>query len=198
MSSSTDIYGKTPQDLSFVELNTFAAAQHGQFRAMTLTQEHPTKPRTAAQTWLGLVVIGAAVALASVVGALAASSAAGQYAQLEQPSWAPPSWLFGPVWTVLYVMIAISGWLVWKRTGLGKAMWVFTAQLVLNTLWTPLFFGADMFALAFVDIAALWVLIGLTIYQFAKVSRPAAALLVPYWAWVTFASALNFAIWQLN
>jgi translocator protein len=165
---------------------------------MTLMQEHPTKPRTGAQKWLGLVVIGAAVALASIVGALSAANAAGQYGQLEQPAWAPPSWLFGPVWTVLYVMIAISGWLVWQRVGLGKAMGVFAAQLVLNVLWTPIFFGAEMFALAFVDIVALWVLIGLTIYQFAKVSRLAAALLVPYWAWVTFASALNYAIWQLN
>jgi translocator protein len=165
---------------------------------MTLTQEHPTKPRTGAQSWLGLVVIGAAVAVASIVGGIAASNASDQYGQLQQPSWAPPSWLFGPVWTVLYIMIAISGWLVWKKVGFDAAMAVFTAQLVLNALWTPLFFGADMFGLAFAEIVALWVLIVATIYLFSKVSRPAAGLLVPYLLWVTFASALNFAIWQLN
>jgi benzodiazapine receptor len=148
--------------------------------------------------WWGLAGFAAAVTVTAAIGTLAVSGTADQYNTLEQPGWAPPSWLFGPVWTVLYAMIAISGWLVWRKVGFGKEIAVYAGQLVLNALWTPLFFGGDLFGLAFADIVALWILIGVTIALFWRVSRTAAWLLVPYWAWVTFASALNFAIWQLN
>lgn len=148
--------------------------------------------------WWGLAVFVAAVIATALIGSLAVGGAAEQYGTLRQPGWAPPSWLFGPVWTVLYAMIAVSGWLVWRKVGWGKEVAVFAAQLLLNAIWTPLFFGGDLFGLAFADIAVLWVLIGATIALFWKVSRPAAWLLVPYWVWVTFASSLNFSIWQLN
>lgn len=148
--------------------------------------------------WWGLAAFGAAVAVVAVVGGLAAADAGQEYLALERPSWAPPQSVFGPVWTVLYVMIAVSGWLVWRRTGWGREIGVYAAQLVFNAAWTPLFFGAGLLGLAFAEIVVMWVLIGATIFLFRKVSRLAAWLLVPYWLWVTFASALNFAVWRLN
>ena len=123
---------------------------------------------------------------------------AAEYQGLEQPSWAPPSWLFGPVWTVLYVLIAVAGWLVWRRTGWSAALTVYAVQLVLNAAWTPIFFGFGRYGLALVDIVVLWALIGVTIALFRPVSRAAAAMLLPYWAWVTFATALNAWIWRAN
>jgi translocator protein len=102
------------------------------------------------------------------------------------------------VWTVLYVMIAVSGWLMWRRTGWTTALTVYAVQLVLNAVWTPIFFGFGQYGLALVDIVVLWLLIGATIWLFRPVSRLAAALLLPYWAWVTFATALNAAIWSMN
>ncbi len=149
----------------------------------------------------GLAAFGLAAAAAAVTGSLAAISAADRYGALVQPAWAPPTWLFGPVWTLLYATIAVAGWLVWRKdgwTGARTALTVFAVQLVLNALWTPLFFGAGLFGVAFVEIVLLWLSIVATIVLFARHSRPAAGLLVPYLAWVTFASALNLAIWLLN
>ena len=83
-----------------------------------------------------------------------------EYANLRQPGWAPPSWLFGPVWTLLYALIAVAGWLVWRRVGFGPALWAWTAQLVLNAIWTPLFFGAGAYGLAFAEIVLMWLAIG--------------------------------------
>ncbi len=148
--------------------------------------------------WWGLAAFVVAVTITAAIGVVAVTGTAEQYQSLRQPGWAPPSSVFGPVWTVLYAMIAVSGWLVWRETGLGKEMAVYGAQLVLNAIWTPLFFGGDLFGLAFADIVVLWVLIGVTIALFWRVSKLAAWLLVPYLAWVTFATALNFSIWQLN
>ena len=163
---------------------------------MTGHVTHP--PRTPSARWLGLAAFGAAVVAAALVGVLGVSGTPAEYQSLEQPSWAPPSWLFGPVWTVLYAMIAVAGWLVWRRTGWTTALTVYAVQLVLNALWTPIFFGFGRYGLALVDIAVLWVLIGVTIWLFRPVSRVAAALLLPYWAWVTFATALNAFIWNAN
>lgn len=151
--------------------------------------------------WGGLAAFGAVVAVAALVGGLAASGAASTYQALDRPGWAPPSWLFGPVWTVLYALIAIAGWLVWRRHKLvaaHPAMIAYAAQLVLNALWTPIFFAAGRYGLALVDILALWITIGVTIALFWRRSAMAALLLVPYWAWVTFAAALNAAIWRAN
>ncbi|MFV2114344.1 TspO/MBR family protein [Micromonospora sp. LOL_025] len=151
-----------------------------------------------ARQWWTLLGFGAAVFVAAAIGGLGVQGTSTEYASLEQPAWAPPSWLFGPVWSLLYAMIAVAGWLVWRRVGFGPALWAWTAQLVLNAVWTPLFFGAGRYGLAFVEILLMWVAIGVTVALFRKVSRPATLLMLPYWAWVTFAAALNFAIWRLN
>lgn len=163
-----------------------------------MTSHLAQRPRTSSARWLGLAAFGVAVAAAALIGGLGVAGTSAEYRALEQPSWAPPSWLFGPVWTVLYILIAISGWLVWRRTGWSTALTVFAVQLLLNAAWTPIFFGFGQYGLALVDIVVLWFVLGATIALFWRVSRPAAALLLPYWAWVTFATALNAAIWSLN
>ena len=163
---------------------------------MTANLAH--RPRTPTATWIGLAVFGAAVAAAALIGGLGVAGTSAEYQTLEQPSWAPPSWLFGPVWAVLDALRAVAGWLVWRRTGWSTALTVYAVQLVLNALWTPIFFGAGEYGLALVDIVVLWFAVGATIALFWRVSRVAAALLLPYWAWVTFATALNAAIWSAN
>jgi translocator protein len=147
---------------------------------------------------VGLAVFVAAVAATAVVGSLAAVSAAAEYQSLRTPSWAPPSWLFGPVWTVLYVFIAVSGWLVWKQRGVRWEMGLFAVQLLLNAVWTPLFFAANRYGLALVDIVLLLAAIVALIVVFFRHNRVAALLLVPYLAWVGFATALNAAIVSMN
>lgn len=146
---------------------------------------------------LGLLVLCFAVA---ALGGLAASDAGETYASLDRPAWAPPSWLFGPVWTVLYVTIAVAGWLVARTThpGRRRAMTAWAVQLALNLAWTPLFFGAGLFGLAFADIALLAVAVAATVLLFTRVDRRAAALLLPYLCWVLFAGALNLSIWVSN
>jgi tryptophan-rich sensory protein len=120
---------------------------------------------------------------------------------MQKPAWNPPNWIFGPVWTALYTMMAVAAWFVWKRGGFAArhiALSLFLLQLLINALWTPLFFGLRNPALAFVDIVLLWLALLATVVAFWKVRPLAGALLVPYLAWVTFASALNFAICRLN
>jgi tryptophan-rich sensory protein len=157
-----------------------------------------TAPALRRPSWLGLIPFAAAVTAAALLGVLGVTGTSTEYQTLEQPPWAPPSWLFGPVWTILYAMIAVAGWLVWRRTGWNRALSIYAAQLVLNAIWTPIFFGFGQYGLALIDIVVLWVLIGATIVLFRPISRTAAWLLVPYWAWVTFATALNAAIWYAN
>jgi translocator protein len=166
-------------------------------RRMSAQQSASTSPDRV-NDLLGLVAFGLAVAAAAVVGGLAVAGSTAQYAALDQPAWAPPDWLFSPVWTALYVMIAVSGWLVWRRIGIGWPLIPFAVQLVLNAAWTPLFFGLGEYGLAAVEIIVLWVAIGVTVYAFWRVHRIAALLLLPYWAWVSFATALNIAIWWMN
>jgi benzodiazapine receptor len=123
------------------------------------------------------------------------------YERLAKPSWRPPNWLFAPVWTILYLTIAVSGWLVWRRAGFAGAAFplaIFALQLVLNAAWTPIFFGLHRPGAAFVEIAVLWASITATIVLFFPIDAFSAWLLVPYLAWVSFAAALNFAIWRLN
>jgi benzodiazapine receptor len=155
-------------------------------------------PRTAVRRLGGLVAFGAAAAAAALVGGLGVAGTPQEYGRLAQPDWAPPAWVFGPVWTVLYAMIAVAGWLVWRRTGWNTALTVYGVQLALNAVWTPIFFGAGRYGWALVDIVLLWVAIAATIVLFWRHSRAAALLLVPYWAWVSFATSLNAAIWALN
>ncbi|MGC5012400.1 TspO/MBR family protein [Streptosporangium sp. DT93] len=158
---------------------------------MVMAHQHPKR-------WAGLPVFVVLLVLVAVVGSLSAVNAGGEYLSLERPAWAPPQWLFGPAWTVLYIMIALSGWLAWSARGLTPALGVYAVQLVLNAAWTPLFFGAGRYGLAFAEIVVLWLAILANIVMFRRISRPAAWLLVPYLLWVTYAAALNFAIWQLN
>ncbi len=120
------------------------------------------------------------------------------YASLNKPSWNPPGWLFGPVWTVLYLMMATAAWLVWKKCGWGKALGFYGIQLVFNAAWTPLFFGAHQPGWALVDIIAMWVAIVVTTVAFFRVNKTAGGLMVPYFAWVSFAMVLNYTLWRMN
>ena len=123
------------------------------------------------------------------------------YAELAKPSWNPPNWVFGPVWSALYTMMAVAAWMVWRKnsaSGRSIALKLFVVQLIFNGLWSWLFFGLQRPDLALVDIILLWMAIFATIVAFRRVRRTAAWLLIPYAAWVTFAAALNTAIWYLN
>lgn len=145
-----------------------------------------------------LAVALAACFSAAGVGGLATSrSLKDWYVRLPKPSWNPPSWVFGPVWTVLYLIMGIAVWLVWIERGgqdIGAALVWFAAQLALNVLWSIAFFGLRSPVGGLVVIVALWWAIAATIFVFAPISPVAAALLVPYLAWVTFATVLNGAI----
>lgn len=123
------------------------------------------------------------------------------HAALAKPSWNPPNWLFGPVWTLLYTMMAVAVWLVWRERGWSGAreqLILFGMQLALNAAWSWLFFGLHRPDLALIDIVLLWLAILLTILSFREFSQTAAWLLVPYLAWVTFATLLNLALWRMN
>jgi translocator protein len=123
------------------------------------------------------------------------------YAGLRKPAWNPPGWLFGPVWTALYTMMAVAAWLVWKRGGFAaqrRPLTIFLVQLTLNAAWTPLFFGLHWTGVAFAEIVLLWLAIAATAAAFRPVCRAAAWLLVPYLAWVSLAAMLNFTLWRLN
>jgi tryptophan-rich sensory protein len=155
--------------------------------------------RPGTPSWLAFLGYAAAVAVVAVVGGLAASGSRSTYDNLDLPSFAPPGWLFGPVWTVLYVLIAISGWLAWRRVGFfHHAMGPYVVQLVLNAAWTPLFFAAGWYGVALVEIVVLLAAVIATIAAFLPISKVAAWLLVPYAAWVAFATCLNASIWWLN
>ena len=145
--------------------------------------------------WLAITFVAAATAAATSVNAGAF------YAQLVLPAWAPPAWVFGPVWSLLYIVIGVAAWLVWRVNGFHHARWALTlyiVQLALNALWSWLFFGWHRGALAFADILLLWLLIATTLIAFYRVRALAGWLLVPYLTWVSFASVLNYAVWQLN
>lgn len=136
---------------------------------------------------------------AGAVGALFPPG--GWYASLQKPSWTPPNWLFGPVWTLLYLLMAVSAWLVWREGGLprqARPLAFFLAQLAANAVWSWFCFGLHRLGLAFLDLALLWVWLAITIFLFWKVRKTAAVLLLPYLLWVSFAGALNLALWRLN
>ncbi|MEY4642944.1 MAG: hypothetical protein RLZZ227_2938 [Pseudomonadota bacterium] len=159
------------------------------------------KTMSVQQQMLGLAGWLAVSFATAAIGAVASISAADFYLQLTRPDWAPPSNVFGPVWSLLYAMMATAAWLVWRRDGLRTArvpLTLYLVQLVVNALWSWLFFAWHLGALALLDIAVLWVLIASMILSFARFSRLAAALLVPYLLWVSFAAALNYSVWQLN
>ena len=138
---------------------------------------------------------------AAALGAIASADAGEFYARLARPAWAPPGWLFAPVWTVLYALMAVAAWLVWRVGGWrlqGGALVLFLAQLAVNALWTWLFFAWRLGGAAFAEILLLWILVAATVVAFWRVRALAGALLVPYLAWVSYACALSFAVWRLN
>jgi benzodiazapine receptor len=152
-------------------------------------------------TAAGLVLWLAVCFLAAAIGASASVQAGAFYAELVRPDWAPPAALFGPVWTLLYAMMAVAAWLVWRRRDSRTArlaLVFFVLQLLLNALWSWLFFGWRLGALSFLDIVLLWALLVTTLVFFWRIRPLAGWLLVPYLAWVTFAAVLNYRLWQLN
>jgi tryptophan-rich sensory protein len=148
------------------------------------------------------VVCVAVVLGAAAVGSLLTGDEPGEwYAVLRKPAWTPPGWVFGPVWTALYLMMALALLIVWERRGLGGArvaVGLFAAQLALNVAWSGIFFGLRMPGVAFGELVLLWAAILATAVAFWRESVAAGALLLPYLVWVTFAGALNFAVWRLN
>lgn len=161
----------------------------------------PSSRVSVARQALGLVGWLLLTFAAAAIGAVASADAGTFYGQLERPSWAPPGWLFGPVWSALYALMAFSAWSVWRARGFAGsrgALVLFVAQLAVNALWSWLFFVWHRGALAFADVLLLWCMIAATVVSFWRISRLAAALLLPYWAWVTFASALTFSVWKRN
>lgn len=120
------------------------------------------------------------------------------YDLINKPWWTPPDWVFPVAWTILYTMIAIAGWLVWRKAGFNTAIAVWGVGLVLNALWSYFMFGRQDIASAMIDVTGLWLATGAFVFLAWPVSRPAALLFTVYWGWVTFAAALNFAVLRLN
>ena len=149
-----------------------------------------------------IIAIIIPVAVGAVSGFFTSSEIPGWYQTINKPTWNPPSWLFGPVWTTLYVMMGIALFLVWKSDASQSvkktAIILFAAQLVLNFFWSFIFFNQHQIGWAVVEIITMWVFILLTIFAFAPISKIAAWLLVPYISWVSFATILNYTIWKLN
>lgn len=142
--------------------------------------------------WMVLVIATGAI------GALASRDAGLFYAQLARPAWAPPAWLFGPVWTALYLMMGVAAWRA-ERAGASRGVLVlFVVQLAVNALWSWFFFAWRLGGAAFADILVLDALVLATFVAFRRVDRVAGALLVPYMAWIAFATALNWTVWQAN
>jgi tryptophan-rich sensory protein len=152
--------------------------------------------------WIGLIVfLVVCFAAAGVGGAVTTPKISTWYATLAKPSWNPPNWIFGPVWSALYFCMAIAAWSVWRQGGFSGAklpMALFGTQLVLNVLWSCIFFGLENPGLAFMEVLVLWAAIAATMTGFWQRSMIAGILFVPYLAWVSFASILNFMIWRLN
>lgn len=155
--------------------------------------------------WPKLIAAIAICFLAAAIGSVFTSSAIpGWYQTIKKPSFNPPSWIFGPVWTILYLLMGLSAYLVWKKESffrknkVNQSLLIFLVQLIFNALWSVVFFGLNDIVGAMAVIVALWFLILATIIQFYKMSKTAAYLLVPYFLWVTFASILNLAIVLIN
>ena len=167
----------------------------------SLNRQAPAGGTHSTLALIGFLMACFAVAGLGSVITTAQTSPGGWFETLDKPFFNPPSWLFGPVWTILYFLIAISGWFVWRQKGFSGArvaMLLYFGQLALNFLWTAIFFGLQAPGLALVEILILWGAILLTALAFRPLSWLAAVLLLPYLAWVTFAAILNAAIWWLN
>jgi tryptophan-rich sensory protein len=159
-------------------------------------------PQSTAGTIAGFFFFLAICIVAMIAGAVVTTpNVTTWYKELARPPWTPPPWLFGPVGTVLYIMMAVSAWLVWMRREVVNIRWpmtLFGAQLVLNVAWSWIFFGMKSPGVALIEIVALLVAIALTMVSFAKTSGTASLLLAPYLAWVMFATSLNIGFWWLN
>lgn len=155
-------------------------------------------PRTRGHDLFGLAGFAVAVALAAATGAAAAASARETYAALDLPPFAPPAAVFGPVWTVLYVVIAVAAWLTWRRVGWDTALTFWLIQVVLLAIWTPLFFGGDLYSVALAEIILLCVVAATTAWMFWQRHRIAGLLMVPFVAWVLFATLLNLEVTLRN
>lgn len=151
--------------------------------------------------WLGLAVWLAVTFIASAVGAAASINAEPFYDSIARPGWAPPASVFGPVWTILYAMMAVAAWLVWREAGFAgarSALVLFIAQLTVNALWSWLFFAWQLGGPALINVLVLWVLILLTLLAFWQINTVSGLLLIPYLLWVSFAAFLNYSVWQMN
>ena len=152
--------------------------------------------------WTGLLLwMALCFTVAGIGGAWTGKEVTGWYRTLARPSFTPPDWLFGPVWTLLYALMAVAAWQVWISAASPLRTWglgLFLVQLGVNLAWSWIFFRQHAIGVAFADVLALWVLIGATTLVFARTSPLAAWLMVPYWAWVTFATVLNAAFQRLN
>ena len=142
-----------------------------------------------------LLSIGICLGAGILGSVFTVSSIPNWYVTLNKPFFSPPNWVFGPVWIILYILMGISLYLVWKRKKVPSVFWI---QLILNAVWSIIFFGMKNPTLALMDIAVLWIIIVLTIKAFSKISKLAGKLLIPYLAWVSFATLLNLAIVILN
>lgn len=172
--------------------------------AMTPTHPDPkaeTRTKENRRDWLMLTAFIVVTFGASFAATFSGSGNTEWYRSIAKPTWNPPSWIFGPVWTVLYFTIGIAGWLVWRKSGFRGARWalaIFGVQLVINAAWSPVFFGLGRPDLAFILILVLIAAILATMVAFRKHDRRAAWMLFPYLLWVSFATVLNYAIMMLN
>ena len=158
--------------------------------------KHPSGYRDVAGLMAFLAVC---LGVMAIGGAITATTVSTWYQTLEKPGFAPPDWIFGPVWAALYIMIAVAGWLVWRRAGVRRpALTLFAVQLALNSGWTMLFFGMTWIGAALLEIVFLWIMIAATTLAFFSISKTAGLLFLPYLLWVAYAAALNGAIWVMN
>jgi tryptophan-rich sensory protein len=153
----------------------------------------PPSPLAAALMLAALVVLTFCAPLAGLIATPGA-----WYESLNKPTWNPPAWIFGPVWTLLYLMMAVAAWLAWKRMQSWRVLIPYFIQLALNAAWTPVFFGLEQPGWALVVIIALWLAIVQTIRSFRPAGLTAVWLLAPYLLWVSFATVLNFTLWRMN
>ena len=150
-----------------------------------------------------VIALAIPLAVGAVGGFATSASVSSWYPTLAKPAWTPPSWVFGPVWTVLYLMMGFASWLVWRKRSenepqVRRALGWYGLQLILNLGWSLIFFGLQQIGLALLEIVALWSTLLITLVNFWRIRRDAGGLLLPYLLWVTFATALNAAIWWLN
>jgi len=166
---------------------------------MTARYQIASRP---AHPWLALAVwIGVCLAAGGLGSFFTFEAVRTWYPTLQKPAWNPPAWVFGPVWTTLYVLMGTAAWRVWCRKSqveVRPALRTFGVQLALNAAWSGLFFGMHAPGWAFLELLFLWAALLATVLQFRRLDGPSAWLLAPYLAWVTFAGVLNFTVWRLN